>query len=260
MKFKKIKKILSIAGSDCSCGAGIQADIKTIQSLGGYCLTVLTNVTAQNSKKVLKISNISDNIISSQINCLLEDYNIDAIKIGLVTRIKTARILKKYFQKKKIPIVIDPIFKSTTGFKFSSSVDYLEIQTKLMTFSNLIIPSISEAEILLKSKIKTETDMINASKNISQKFKINVLIKGNELERKKIVDICYFNNKIYKFKNNRFLHSNKHGTGCTYSTAVTYFLAKGRNIEEAILSAKEYVKKSIKNAPDFGLEYGPLKH
>ncbi|MBH43765.1 MAG: bifunctional hydroxymethylpyrimidine kinase/phosphomethylpyrimidine kinase [Rickettsiales bacterium] len=260
MRFKKIKKIMTIAGSDCSCGAGIQADIKTIQSLGGYCLTVLTNITAQNSKKVQKVSNISDNLISSQIDCLLHDYNIDAIKIGLVTKIKTARILKKYFQKKKIPIVIDPIFKSTTGFKFSSSIDYLEIQTKLMTFSNLIIPSISEAELLLKSKIKTETDMINACKRIFQKFKINVLIKGNELERKKIVDICSFDNKIYKFKNNRIPGSNKHGTGCTYSTAVTFFLAKGRNIEEAILSAKEYIKKSIKNAPDFGLKYGPLKH
>ena len=259
MKFKNLK-ILSIAGSDCSCGAGIQADIKTIQSLGGYCLNVLTNITAQNSKKVLKISNISNGLISSQISCLLNDYDIDAIKIGLVTNIKTPQILKKYFDKLKIPIVIDPIFKSTTGFKFLSKIDYFKIQKKLTTFSNLIIPSISEAELLLKSKIKSEDDMINASKQIFQIYNINVLIKGNELKRKKIIDICFFNNKIYKFKNDRILSSNKHGTGCTYSTAVTFFLAKGKHIKEAVILAKKYINKTIKKAPDFGLSYGPLKH
>ncbi len=263
MKFRKqnnIKKILSIAGSDCSCGAGIQADIKTIQSLGGYCVTVVTNVTAQNSKKVMGISNIPDSLISSQINCLLQDYDIDGIKIGLVSNIKTAKTLKKYFVKEEIPIIIDPIFKSTTGFEFSSRTDYLKIQKKLMSFSNLIIPSILEAELLLKSKIKNETDMINASKLISQKFDINVLIKGNELKKKKITDICCFNNKVYKFKNIRIISSNKHGTGCTYSSAVTFFLANGKSIEEAIFSAKDYISKSIKNAPNFGLSYGPIKH
>ena len=144
-----IKKILSIAGSDCSCGAGIQADIKTIQSLGGYCLTVVTNVTAQNSKKVMGISNIPDSLISSQINCLLHDYDIDGIKIGLVSNIKTAKTLKKYFVKEEIPIIIDPIFKSTTGFKFSSRTDYLRIQKKLMSFSNLIIPNILISSVVL---------------------------------------------------------------------------------------------------------------
>ena len=135
-------------------------------------------------------------MISSQISCLLHDYDIDGIKIGLVTNIETAKILKKYFVKEEIPIIIDPIFKSTTGFKFSSPIDYLRIQKKLMSFSNLIIPSILEAELLLRTKIKNETDMINASKLISKKFDINVLIKGYELKKKRITDICFFNNKV----------------------------------------------------------------
>ncbi len=196
----KILKILSIAGSDCSCGAGIQADIKTIQSLGGYCLTVITNVTAQNSNKVYKISNIPNCLIASQIKCLLHDYDIDAIKIGLVTNVKTTNILKKYLKKKKIPIVIDPIFKSTTGFRFSSRIDYLKIQTKLMTFSNLIIPSISEAELLLKSKIKSEHDMVNACKQIFQTYNINVLIKGNEIKKKKLQIFVFL---IIKYTNSK---------------------------------------------------------
>ena len=256
----KIPKVLSIAGSDCSSGAGIQADIKTIHSLGGYCSTVITTVTSQNSKKVYNSYSIPEKIVKSQLHAIHRDIGFDAVKIGLVPNLKIATEIYNFFKNKNIPIILDPVFKSTSGKKFLSKSKFRAIQKYLMSISSIIIPSLLEAKILIGEELFNVNDMKSSAKKIYLKNNISVLIKGSELNHKIIIDILILHGKFFVFKSKRINSTNTHGTGCTLSSSIAFFMAKGFEIKSSVKLSKKYLKNAIINSPDLGVKYGPLGH
>tara|TARA_X000000950_G_scaffold273281_1_gene356899 strand:- start:253 stop:1008 length:756 start_codon:yes stop_codon:yes gene_type:complete len=251
---------LSIAGSDSSAGAGIQADIKTVHSLGGYCLTALTSVTSQNSKEIYDVFNLSKNLIFSQINAINNDIGFDSVKVGLIPNFEVAKELSSFLKNKKIPIVIDPVFKATVGKKFVPKLEYKKCQKEFFRTNTLITPNILEMEILTDIKIKTHCDMYSAIKKLSQITDQTILLKGGDVKSDKCLDLLFYKKKFFEFCSPRINKSSTHGTGCTLSTAITFFLGKGFTMKKSVLKARKYLFKTIKNAPNFNLKYGPLGH
>ena len=256
----KIPKILSIAGSDCSSGAGIQADIKTIKSLGGYCSTVITSITSQNSKRVYDAYSIPEEIVKSQLRAIYNDIGFDAVKIGLVPNLKIAKVIYNFFKNKNIPIILDPVFKSSSGKKFLSKSKFRASQKFLMSVSSIILPSLLEAKILSGDESFNLNDMKFSAEQIYLKNNISVLIKGNELNNNAIIDILIFSGKCFVYKSKRIHTTRTHGTGCTLSSAIAFYMAKGFEIKKSIKLAKKYLRLVILNSPDLGVKYGPLGH
>jgi hydroxymethylpyrimidine/phosphomethylpyrimidine kinase len=258
----KIITILSVAGSDNSSGAGVQADIKTSMSLNAYCLTALTNITSQNSKYVYKVFSLPSSLVISQINLLLDDYEIDGIKIGLITDITLAKSLVKILTRfnRKIPIVIDPIYSSSTNKKFTNKKQFVQIYESFFYLKAILTPNLIEAKILAKIKNDENISIEYLLKKNSKIYNKQVIITGGDIKSDFSVDYLIIKNKICQFKSQKILSKNTHGSGCSFSTAMTIFLAKGETIFEAIRKSKQFIKKSIKKSPKFGLEYGPIGH
>lgn len=259
-RHNKIKKILVIAGSDSSSGAGIQADIKTVQSLGGYCLTSISMVTSQNSKEINDTFILPINIVMSQIRTTLKDFKCDAVKIGVIPTVSLAKKLYDFFKDKDFPVVVDPVYQSTSGYKFTKKKDFIAIQKILNKFSTIILPSLKEAEILANMKILNVEDMKIASKKIVNGYKNSILLKGLTLKNKLILDLLYRNNKFYKFEYKKSYKKEIHGTGCTLSTAIAFYLAKGFTIKSSVKSSKLYISDNIKKTFEFVLDNNPIKH
>ena len=262
MKTNKIFKMLSIAGSDNTCGAGIQADVKTCQALSAYCLTCLTTVTSQNSKNVFKIYNLPCIYIKSQINSILKDYKIDCIKIGLISSVSQAKTISKILHKfdSKVPIVVDPIFKSSTDKRFNNFKNYLLIYETISKISPIFTPNLNEAKILLKLKYKTKKTTEEITKEFIEKFKAKVVITdgGNRLDY--CEDFLLDKGTVEKFASKKISSKNNHGSGCTFSTALAINLAKGFSLKKSVKLSKDFTRKCILNAPVFNLKYGPVGH
>ena len=258
---KPKSKILIIAGSDSSGGAGIQADIKTVTALGGYAMTAVTAVTAQNTKGVKKITSIPSQVVQKQITMILEDIGTHAVKIGMLHNISiikcVAKILKKYKLKN---VVLDPVMIAKGGAKLidNNSINYLKRQ--LLPLCNLITPNIPEAEILTGYTISNKEDMLKAAKKIINMGAKNVLLKGGHLKRKMIFDILASKSRIRTFKKRKIRTRNTHGTGCTLSSAVATCLSQKKNIYESCKISLRYVDKAIASAPGYGKGFGPLNH
>lgn len=258
---KKCPKILIIAGSDSSGGAGIQADVKTATSLGVYAMTAITAITAQNTTGVKKIIPIKPKDISEQIEYTLKDIKPDVIKIGMLHNEAVAKnvikSLKKYKQRK---IIFDPVMVSTSGAKLVSKKCIKFIKKKLIKEVLLITPNIPEAEILSGIKIHNVDDMILASKKIMYLGAKNILIKGGHLKLKEVNDILFFKKKISNFKNRKIKSKNTHGTGCTLSTAIASLYSCGKTLKNSCYLAIKYVNNAIKTAPNIGKGNGPINH
>ena len=258
---KKSPKILIIAGSDSSGGAGIQADVKTATSLGVYAMTAITAITAQNTTGVKKIIPIKPKDISEQIEYTLKDIKPDVIKIGMLHNETVAKnvikSLKKYKQRK---IIFDPVMVSTSGAKLVSKKCIKFIKKKLIKEVLLITPNIPEAEILSGIKIHNVDDMILASKKIMYLGAKNILIKGGHLKLKEVNDILFFKKKISNFKNRKIKSKNTHGTGCTLSTAIASLYSCGKTLKNSCYLAIKYVNNAIKTAPNIGKGNGPINH
>ena len=271
---------LTIAGSDSCGGAGIQADIKTMSALGVYASSAITAITVQNTKGVYGIQNVEPEIVKGQIEAVMDDIHPDAIKIGMVNDCNTIRAitetLKKYedqFQH----LVIDPVMVSTSGCRLMQE-DALEIFIEeLLPLASLLTPNIPEAEILAGRKIQNVDDIRKAAASIIQLGCNNVLIKGGHFEGTEKMDYL-FENKQHQ-EANKQEHAddiretaiyqgatintcNTHGTGCTLSSAITSYLARGYNMEEAISSAKAYLSDAIEAGKDvkIGEGHGPVNH
>ena len=254
-------KILIIAGSDSSGGAGIQADIKTVTALGGYAMTAVTAVTAQNSTGVRSVISISPLEIKNQILFTTKDINPDAIKIGMLNSagviLSVIKALKKVKTKK---IILDPVMVAKGGFKLINDNAIKILKNKLIRKVHLITPNIPEAEILANIKIKNIDDMINAA-NILLKFGVkNVLLKGGHSNSKFINDVLVNKSEIKIFKSKRIKTKNTHGTGCTLSSAITTFFACGKNLNKSCEHAIKYVNQSIRSNPNYGKGHGPINH
>jgi len=258
---KPNSKILIIAGSDSSGGAGIQADIKTVTSLGSYAMTAVTAITAQNTTRVKSIVSINPIEISNQIEFTAKDIKPDAIKIGMLHSASVINAVIKSLNKIKTKkIILDPVMISKGGAKLISDKAIKILKTKLIKKASLITPNIPEAEVLTNTIIKTKKDMIFAANKLLNLGAKNVLIKGGHLPSKIMQDIFLNKNKIAIFRNNKLSTKNTHGTGCTLSSAITTFFGCGKTLKKSCEMGIKYVNQAIGTEPNFGKGYGPINH
>ena len=250
-----------IAGSDSSGGAGIQADIKTITSLGSYAMTAITAVTSQNTKGVHSIVPISPKEISNQIEFTSQDIKPDAIKIGMLHSKNVIDAVVSSLNKIKIKkIVLDPVMVAKGGTKLINDTAIKSLKTQLIKKVILITPNIPEAEILTNTKIRTKEDMIFAANKLLEIGAKNVLIKGGHLNSKYVQDIFINKSEIKIFKSQRYKTINTHGTGCTLSSAITTFLSCGKPLKKSCELGIKYVNSAIKSNPKYGKGHGPINH
>ncbi len=258
---KPKSKILIIAGSDSSGGAGIQADIKTVTALGSYAMTAITAVTSQNTTGIKSIIPISPREISKQIEFTSKDIKPDAIKIGMLQSKEVISIVLKSLNKLGIKkIILDPVMVAKGGTKLIDNNSIKILKFKLMKKVSLITPNIPEAEILTETKISTVNDMINAAKILISLGAKNVLIKGGHLKSTIMQDIFLNKNEISIFKNKKINTKNTHGTGCTLSSAITTYYSCGKTLKKSCEMAINYVNHSIGTGPKYGKGHGPINH
>lgn len=245
--FMNYCKTLTIAGSDSSGGAGIQADIKTMSALGCYSTTVITAITAQNTLGIYAIEKISYKIIAKQLEAVLDDIRPDAIKIGMVNDTKSIEAIADILQGvSDIPIIIDPVMVSTAGSQLMEESAIKIFRKKLIPLSILLTPNIPEVEVLINRKITNIKDVLSVANRLIDLNCKAVLVKGGHLDGKEKVD--YLLRKQYPiipYTSPMVKTSNNHGTGCTLSSAITSFIARGEDIEQAIQKAKEYITQSL---------------
>ena len=258
---KPKSKILIIAGSDSSGGAGIQADIKTVTSLGSYAMTAVTAVTVQNTKGVKSVITIPANEIKSQIIYTVKDIKPDAIKIGMLHSSKVVKRVIESLKKIKVKkIVLDPVMVAKGGAKLISNEAIQILKKKLIKQVTLITPNIPEAEVLTGVKIKNKKDIILAANKLINLGAKNVLIKGGHLKSKTVEDI-FLNKSDFKiFVSSRHNTKNTHGTGCTLSSAITTFFSCGKSIKKACDLGIKYVNSAILTNPKYGKGHGPINH
>ena len=261
------KTVLTIAGSDSSGGAGIQADIKTIEAHGVYAMSAITALTAQNTMGIDAVFKVPADFIKSQIDTVFEDIKPDAVKIGMLPDIDAMEVvadsLKKYDFKKA---VLDPVLKSTSGTILSEKEGLKYLKEELFPLCLLITPNIPEAEIITGKKITKEKGLIEAVNQISENYHCNVLLKGGHSSFDKegyCTDYLYVKESkegIQKIVEKRLESSNLHGTGCTLSSAIAANISLGYDVNEAVGRAKKYITKCIAIGLDLGKGNGPLEH
>ncbi len=259
MKIKS--KILVIAGSDSSGGAGIQADIKTITALGGYAMTAVTAVTTQNTKGVISVIPIKPKEIEKQILFTCKDIKPNGIKIGMLHSSQVinsvVRSLKKINSSK---IILDPVMTAKGGARLIDKSAIKTLREKLIKKTFLITPNIPEAEILTKTKIRSLDDMIYAA-NVLLKFGAkNILLKGGHRKSKYMEDVFLNKDDIKIFKNKKIKTKNTHGTGCTLSSAIATLLSCGKPLKKSCELGIKYVNQAIGSNPNFGKGHGPINH
>ena len=254
-------KILIIAGSDSSGGAGIQADIKSITSLGCYAMTAITAVTAQNTTGIKSIIPIPSKEISNQIEFTSKDIKPDAVKIGMLHSIEVINSVISSLKKLKLKkIILDPVMVAKGGAKLIDDEAILVLKKKLINRVDLITPNIPEAEILTKIKIKSMLDMQKAAKILLDLGARNVLIKGGHLGSKTLKDIFVNKKETAIFTNKKIKTKNTHGTGCTLSSAIATYYGCGKTLKKSCELGIRYVKNAIKTRPNFGKGNGPINH
>ena len=259
MKLKS--KLLIIAGSDSSGGAGIQADIKTATSLGVYAMTAITAITAQNTTGVKSIVSVPPKEIFNQISFSVQDIKPNSVKIGMLQNVGVIKEVIKAIKKYKLKnIIIDPVMVAKGGHKLisNSSINYL--RKKLFPYALLVTPNIPEAETLIKKRIQTLEDVIKAGKEILKFGPKFVLIKGGHTNKSFIEDVLISKKNIKIFKNKKIKTKNTHGTGCTLSSAIASFISKNYNMNESCRRSIQYVHKAILLNPKFGRGHGPINH
>ena len=258
---KPKSKILIIAGSDSSGGAGIQADIKTVTALGSYAMTAITAVTTQNTTGVKSIVSIDPKEISNQIEFTSEDIKPNAVKIGMLHSKNVIKSVIKSLDKINVKkIILDPVMIAKGGAKLIDDKAVELLKNVLIKKVSLITPNIPEAEILTNTKIKTKEDMILAASILIELGAKNVFIKGGHLKSKIVQDIFVNKQEIMTIKNKRITTSNTHGTGCTLSSAISTFFACGKSLKKSCELATKYVNNSIRSNLNYGKGHGPINH
>ena len=259
MKIKS--KVLVIAGSDSSGGAGIQADIKTITSLGSYAMTAITAITSQNTTGVKSITFISPAEISNQIEYTSKDIKPDAIKIGMLNSEKVIKNVLKSLMKIRVKkIILDPVMVTTSGVRLMNNECIRYLKKYLINKVSLITPNIPEAELLANKKIANLNDMIIAAKEILKFGTKNILLKGGHLDSKIVYDIFVNKSEIKVFRNKKIKTKNLHGTGCTLSSAIATYYSCGKDLKKSCSLAINYVNHAIRRAPNYGKGSGPINH
>lgn len=257
--------VLSIAGSDCSGGAGIQADLKTISALGGYAATAITAVTVQNTCGVRAIHPIPAHIVSGQIAAVMDDIRPEAVKIGMVNDVAVIHAIAESLQHYRPRFVVfDPVMVSTSGHKLIEDDAIQAITCELMPLADLITPNLKEAEVLCGNPIRTPDEMQQAARELLRFGSRAVLLKGGHLEGDEMIDLLIEagQSSPFVYKALKVDSTNTHGTGCTLSSAIATLRAQGEPLPDAVARAKEYVRAGIELGKDvrIGDGHGPLNH
>lgn len=255
-----MRTALSIAGSDSSGGAGIQADIKTMTANGVYAMTAITALTAQNTTGVTGIMEVTSEFLAQQLDSIFTDIRPDAVKIGMVSSSALIQVIAEKLKEYKAEnIVVDPVMVATSGSKLISDDAIETLKTCLMPLSSILTPNIPEAEVLAEMKVETEEEMILAAKKISETFHCAVLCKGGH-QLNDANDLLYRDGEYKWFHGKRIQNPNTHGTGCTLSSAIASNLAKEYSMDESVKRAKDYISEALEAMLDLGKGSGPMKH
>ena len=260
MDAKNMKTALTIAGSDSSGGAGIQADIKTMITNGVYAMSAITALTAQNTTGVSGIFDVTPEFLAAQLDAVFTDIFPDAVKIGMVSSPALIEVISerlRFYQAKHF--VVDPVLVATSGSALASGGVPDLMKKLLFPLAEVITPNIPEGEVLSGIKIQSESDMERAAKEIGDSCGCAVLLKGGH-SINDANDLLYHNGTFTWFTGKRIDNSNTHGTGCTLSSAIASGLAKGLSLPDAISAAKEYISGALASMMDLGHGSGPLNH
>ncbi|MEL6707808.1 MAG: bifunctional hydroxymethylpyrimidine kinase/phosphomethylpyrimidine kinase [Pseudomonadota bacterium] len=256
-------RILAIAGSDSSGGAGIQADIKTITMLGGYAMTAITTVTAQNSVGVQAIAPMSGQVVAQQIASCIEDIGVDAIKIGMLhdEEIIAATAQALVEVRSDVPIVLDPVMVSTSGAALIAPEAIALLKERLFPLATLLTPNLPELGHLVGRSLETSDHMIEAAQELCNQTGAAVLAKGGHTKDERIIDILVQQARDPGyFEHQRIATSHTHGTGCTLSSAIATLIGHGQGLDNAVRLGRNFVLRAIETAPGFGAGNGPLGH
>lgn len=255
-----MKTVLTIAGSDCSGGAGIQADLKTITSWGLYGESVVTSLTAQNTMGVADVFPISPDFLKKQLECVFTDIVPDAVKVGMITGVEQMRVIRDCLLKYQARhVVMDTVMVSTSGRHLMEpeSLDYY--RQELLPLAELYTPNLPEAELLLKTTVKTIEERVAAVREFALQYRGIIYLKGGHDDRG-ADDLFYDGEELIWFPALHINSSNTHGTGCTLSSAIACGLAMGLSAKDSVREAKEYITGAIADGLDLGKGNGPLNH
>ena len=260
MNYSKIKTALTIAGSDSSGGAGIQADLKTMLANGVYGMSAVTALTAQNTTGVTAISEVSPEFLGQQIDAVFTDIFPDAVKIGMTANAQLIEVIaERLIFHKARNIVVDPVMIATSGARLISEEAIAVLKEKLLPIADIVTPNIPEAEVLSGMKIAAESDMEKAAMYIADSYGCAVLLKGGHSVND-ANDLLYESGEITWFEGKRISNPNTHGTGCTLSSAIASNLAKGYKLNASVQLAKEYISGALSAMLDLGKGSGPMHH
>ena len=256
----KMKTALTIAGSDCSGGAGIQADMKTMTMNGVYAMSAITALTAQNTTGVRAIQESTPDFLKQQIDAVFEDIYPDAVKIGMVSSCELICVIAerlRYYDAKNV--VVDPVMVATSGSALMKNDAVQILIEELLPIADLVTPNIPEAQVLSGLTIENKEAMITAAKQIGDSYHCAVLLKGGH-SINDANDLLYANGELVWFEGKRINNPNTHGTGCTLSSAIASNLAKGFTLTESVQRAKDYISGALASMLDLGKGSGPMQH
>lgn len=257
-----VNKALTIAGSDSGGGAGIQADLKTFQELDVYGMSVITAVTAQNTTGVQGVYSVPLEGIQEQLQSIAEDLRPDAIKTGMLFNSDTIEAVARFIEIYEMEhIVVDPVMIAKGGASLLQNEAVKALKEKLLPLATIVTPNIPEAEVLTGIKIETMNDRKQAAKLLHEMGAEAVMIKGgHDPESEEMIDLLYDGEKFHTFTSNRISTKNTHGTGCTFSAAITAQLAKGSSVVQAVQVAKDFIQAAIEDDLHIGSGHGPTNH
>ena len=255
--------ILSVAGSDSSGGAGIQADIKTISALGGYACTVVTAITAQNTRQVSRAAYLPGTLVSDQLKAVFTDLEVSAVKVGMTGRYEIIKAIGYMLIKNRgIPVVVDPVMMSTTGRKLADDKSIDALKLILLPQCKLATPNLLEASVLLGKPVSTPDDMKQAAIALWQQYKCAFLLKGGHMDGSEESLDVLFDGQLHYFTAPRIDTPNTHGTGCTLSAAIATYIGMGMDLVEAINQAKDYLGRALLAGKNLHVGHGsgPVWH
>lgn len=276
MRSKPIPRALTIAGSDSSAGAGIQADLKTFAALGVYGLSVLTAITAQNTLGIRATEDVSPELVEAQMDAVLDDIGTNVAKTGMLSSPAIIEIVVRQTRKWGLYLVVDPVMMATSGTPLLRPEAVVMLRTQLLPLAEVVTPNLPEAEVLTGQLIETLDDMRAAASAIFDMGARYVVVKGGhrgqmrgqdgrmgqdgQAQGTAPTDVFFDGERFVELRAERIQTLHTHGTGCTFSAAIAAFMARGMSVEEAVTSAKHYITGAISHAPGLGHGHGPVGH
>jgi hydroxymethylpyrimidine/phosphomethylpyrimidine kinase len=256
-----LRVALSIAGSDSGAGAGIQADLKTFAALGVYGVTVITAITAQNTVGVRAVQEVDADVVAAQLEALADDFAIAALKTGMLSSVAIIESVAVGIERHRLrPLVVDPVMIAKSGDRLLRDDAVDALRRRLLPLAEVVTPNIPEAEVLAQRRIVTQADRLAAAQAIMALGAQSVVIKGGHSEDDPIVDMLVDRHGVHEYRAARIVTTSTHGTGCTFSAAITAGLAAGLDVPHAVAEAREYLSRALTAAPGLGHGHGPLGH